>query len=841
MYHVVTVIGVGSTVRIDGLTISGGRALGSLAQERQGAGVLAQDASPTIVQCTFVDNRAFDDGGAMRVSSASVPQLEPLVVNSSFLRNTADQGGAVSAVGTPPPVGQPARVAAPLFVNCVFSGNDASPGSAGYSGIYSRLVLANCTVNSNEGTALFAVDVPAGSGLLVVNNSIVWNNTPGQISGPAIVNYSDIQGGFDGPGNIDMNPGFRNELGPDLLPGTADDDVRLNLASLATDAGNNARVPPDNADLDGDANVSERTPLDRAFVGRIGLSYNNAPSACLPAVDMGAFESSDCQPNGTPDDEELAGNDDDGNGVPDDCQDCNGNGKLDFIDIKEGTSYDCNGNGVPDECDVGDECSRDAEPDGVPDECQLIWQLRAPFVDPRAPGAGAQGVEGAAASLINGKIYVSHGNRGATTGNPPNDTKLLSIYDFASDTWTHGGTLAPDASLARSELGAGTALGKHYAIGGRVGNGASNQVEEFNPTGPAWTPKEPMGVARAGLGVASWNDLVYAIGGRTGATFGGGTILGANAVYDPASNTWTSLAPLQTPQEAVSDNYATIAFDGRIYVFGGARGSMSVTTAVQVYDILANSWSFGAPLPTLRAAAMAGVVEGMLAVFGGFDPDPTVGTNLTVTELYDPVTDRWYPGPAMYSAASEMAQGVVWDETGVYAVGSGIFGAGGVQSTFVQRLVPRSACLADINGNGVVDTQDWLALLQAWGPCPAPPDPCPADFDGNGEVDVRDFNYLLANWGDCPDPESGGSGFSAPQGQQSETPSLPEALNSTGLVWPADLQTFIDCMTDGSLAEQENCLCWMAHYLQGCMGLLCLPPPCPGDDPFSNPPPNHGF
>ena len=59
-------------------------------------------------------------------------------------------------------------------------------------------------------------------------------------------------------------------------------------------------------------------------------------------------------------------------------------------------------------------------------------------------------------------------------------------------------------------------------------------------------------------------------------------------------------------------------------------------------------------------------------------------------------------------------------------------------------------CVGDVDGSGVVDVVDFLELLGAWGPCPAPPDPCPADFDKSGSVDVVDFLALLGAWGPCP-------------------------------------------------------------------------------------------
>lgn len=88
----------------------------------------------------------------------------------------------------------------------------------------------------------------------------------------------------------------------------------------------------------------------------------------------------DCNLNGVPDDEDIAGgvstdcNDD---GIPDECQlfylDCNENGVVDACDIADGTSQDCNESGSPDECELNNDCNRN----GIPDSCDITLGIES--------------------------------------------------------------------------------------------------------------------------------------------------------------------------------------------------------------------------------------------------------------------------------------------------------------------------------------------------------------------------------------------------------------------------------------------------------------------------------
>jgi hypothetical protein len=65
----------------------------------------------------------------------------------------------------------------------------------------------------------------------------------------------------------------------------------------------------------------------------------------------------------------------------------------------------------------------------------------------------------------------------------------------------------------------------------------------------------------------------------------------------------------------------------------------------------------------------------------------------------------------------------------------------------VGRLSGEQFEPGDVNGDGSVDVDDLIAVILAWGPCPAPPADCPADVNNSGAVDVDDLIMVILNWG----------------------------------------------------------------------------------------------
>jgi hypothetical protein len=85
---------------------------------------------------------------------------------------------------------------------------------------------------------------------------------------------------------------------------------------------------------------------------------------------------------------------------------------------------------------------------------------------------------------------------------------------------------------------------------------------------------------------------------------------------------------------------------------------------------------------------------------------------------------------------------------------SGVTNREAVMARFLQwcnELV--QTCHGDITGDGQVNVNDLLAVINAWGPCPAPPATCPPDIappGGDGQVNVNDLLGVINAWGACP-------------------------------------------------------------------------------------------
>lgn len=164
---------------------------------------------PILMSCTFSGNHAFSGGGGIYGH-----QSNAMLTDCIFAGNSCDRaGGGVYDFG-----------GAPVLSSCRFHGNRANAGGAMRSAGGSPR-LSGCTLTDNwalEGGGLFGDS-------FTLTNSIVWGNAPNQIDARADVTFCDVEGGWEGQGNIHADPLFAapGYWDPNGTPEDPNDDFRV--------------------------------------------------------------------------------------------------------------------------------------------------------------------------------------------------------------------------------------------------------------------------------------------------------------------------------------------------------------------------------------------------------------------------------------------------------------------------------------------------------------------------------------------------------------------------------------------------------------------------------------
>jgi N-acetylneuraminic acid mutarotase len=228
---------------------------------------------------------------------------------------------------------------------------------------------------------------------------------------------------------------------------------------------------------------------------------------------------------------------------------------------------------------------------------------------------------------------------------------------------------ASPAPTMRTEVAAATLNEKIYVVGGfeqpGFGNfinlGITPSLQAYDPATDRWTSRAPMpvGLHHVGIGVAG--GKLYVIGGYKQSGFSVWQPVATVYAYNPATNTWAEHAPMPTPRGAL----AVTAHDGKLYAIGGYDRKAN-SAAVEVYDPERKTWAVRAPLPTPRDHLAAATLSGKVYAIGG-RLNGDYQRNLSVTEVYDPVTDRWSRAADLPTARS----GITASEVGgrIYVFG----------------------------------------------------------------------------------------------------------------------------------------------------------------------------
>jgi N-acetylneuraminic acid mutarotase len=257
------------------------------------------------------------------------------------------------------------------------------------------------------------------------------------------------------------------------------------------------------------------------------------------------------------------------------------------------------------------------------------WITRASLPSQRSELATATVPNAAGQSIV----YAIAGRTPAAAISP-----LNQAYNVVTNTWT---TRAPLPTRLYATNGAGVINGKIYVSGGigirRIGN---ESIYRYDPATNTWTRPQilPGPGFRGVTGVIS-NQLYILTGCFSGADCDP-VIHFAFYRYNPATNVLTSLP---TPSSTHDDGMAGVV-GGKFYVVGG-RDELN---QLDVYNPATNTWTTRAPMPKGQFAAggrWAGAGLGLgtkFYVMGGWQRDNGGGqTAARTTNVYNPATDVW--------------------------------------------------------------------------------------------------------------------------------------------------------------------------------------------------------
>lgn len=227
-----------------------------------GGGMYNVDSDIVILGCTFTDNTISEDhGGAI----ANI-DCDSIISNCSFSDNSADgKGGALYNQNSTSQI-----------LNCIFWFNQSFESGGGIYSLSSNSTITNATFYANSTFVGLGGAIVNDQSTLSVVNSILWGDFPSEIldikGSQSLVSYSNIEGSWEGVGNIDLNPIFEAEV-------PYADQLRLSPGSPCIDAGDNSSLPEDtDFDLDGNPRFVDDT------------CTNDTGNGDAPVTDMGAYE-----------------------------------------------------------------------------------------------------------------------------------------------------------------------------------------------------------------------------------------------------------------------------------------------------------------------------------------------------------------------------------------------------------------------------------------------------------------------------------------------------------------------------------------------------------------------
>jgi parallel beta-helix repeat protein/predicted outer membrane repeat protein len=216
-----------------------------------GGGMHNDCTTPTVSNCIISDNTAGNWGGGICNYGDTDPSKSTLI-SCTVSGNSAKYGGGILNTYN----------GHATLRSCLVTGNRAELGAAICNGWWTSATLTNCTLSGNyaedSGGAIYN---KAGERWdeVTLTNCVLWADTPEEIyldERTLVVTYSDVQSGWPGVGNIDVDPCFMQPGYWDANGAWLEGDYRLMLDSPCINAAEpNYVTGPNETDLDGNRRV----------------------------------------------------------------------------------------------------------------------------------------------------------------------------------------------------------------------------------------------------------------------------------------------------------------------------------------------------------------------------------------------------------------------------------------------------------------------------------------------------------------------------------------------------------------------------------------------------------
>lgn len=271
-----------------------------------------------------------------------------------------------------------------------------------------------------------------------------------------------------------------------------------------------------------------------------------------------------------------------------------------------------------------------------------------------------------------GKIHVFGGY-----SNHRVDGDYHQVFDPAKGEWT---LKAPFPHRCNHNSAAAIG-GKIYSFGGFVEQNRCPHSKCFvyDTATDSWSSIAPLSRPRGAIFAIELNGKIHLLGGREVRS------VEWHEVYDPVTDSYEDLGPMMgstktQPYAGQRDHMGVVVVDGKIHAIGGRMDSYDFNTGLHgVYDPQTDGWSFRAPLPVPRSGPSAAYVNNRIVVFGGEATGMVFGTN----EAYNPESDTWEalaPMPVPRHGLHGATVAVIGDM--VHVPGGGPLPGGSVQGAY---------------------------------------------------------------------------------------------------------------------------------------------------------------